>query len=119
MSFDNTRQYQQCENSCRHDQSVMLGISADRSSQYPAEVLCRTSHANKCRIDDEAVDFPKEIGHAKHRLPNHRLIDLSNETVLETRQRPSGQFRKQCRTPSIEPVRIQADRRHRIEMFEK
>src|SRR5436190_1152729 len=97
----------------------MLGISADRSSQYSAEVLCRASHANKCRIDHEAVNFPKEIGHAKHRLPNHRLIDLSDETVLETGQRSSDKLRKPRRTPAIEPVRIQADGRHGIELVEE
>src|SRR3972149_5862042 len=66
---------QECQNSGRHDQSIMLGVAAYRGLQNLAETLSRTSHAHNCGIDYEAVELTKEICRAQHGPPHHKLID--------------------------------------------
>src|SRR6266571_2770963 len=88
----------------------MLGVAAHCGPQDLAQALGQPSYAHDCGIDYEAVEIAQEIRHAQHGPPYHKLIDLSNETELEMRQRPPDQRYKAGRTPAVEPVRVEADR---------
>src|SRR6266568_3006109 len=118
-SLDENCQGQEYQNSGRHDQSIMLGVPAHHGPQDLAQGLGRTSHAHNCGIDDEAVEFAKEIRRTQHGPPYHKLIDLSNETELKTRQRPLDQFHNAGRTSAVEPVCVEADRGLGIELLQE
>src|SRR5262245_35952251 len=97
----------------------MLGVTAYHSLQDLAEALSRTSHAYNCRINYEAVKFAKEIRRAQHWPPDHKLVNLSNETELQTCQGPLHQFQNTSRTLAVEPVRVEADCGLGVEMLEE
>ena len=97
----------------------MLGVAAHRSLQDLAQALGRTGRAHNPRIDYEAVEPAKDICRAQDRAFYHKLITLSNKAELQFCQRALGQLQEAGRTSAIEPIRVDADCRHWIEMFEE
>src|SRR5205814_10254524 len=92
----------------------MLRIAAHHSPQDLAQGLGRASYPYNCGIHYEAVEVAEEIRRAQHRPPYDKLIDLSDETIFKTRQRPPLQPHEAGRTSAVEPVRVEADRRHGV-----
>src|SRR5262245_56928311 len=88
-------------NSGHHEQSVMLGVAAHRDLQGLTQVLGGTSQANDRRIDDETIDNAQEIRHAQHGPPDHKFINLSYESGLQTRKRATGKSQQESRTAPV------------------
>src|SRR5215468_3463866 len=97
----------------------MLCVAACHDLQDLAQALCRASQANKRGIDHQTVELAHQIRHTQYRPPYHKLIDLPNKIGLEMRERTSGQSHQAGCAAAVEPVRVEADGGHRVEVLQK
>src|SRR5438046_7286637 len=97
----------------------MLGIPAHHRPQNLAQALGRTAYTDNCGIDDITVEITTKIRGAEHRPPNYKLVDLSDEIVFQTSQRPAYQHSQGACTAPVKPVRVEADRWHGVQVFEQ